>query len=314
MGLYDLAIEDDNVIGRKSPDSVKSSAQTWQHVVPVNTQLAIAGTAEDLYSVRTAFAHPTRNIITNPSMETADPPTGYTAVGSILSRQVAPVQFGSNNMRVVTDNAAAQEGFYWQLAVNPPLIRERDGGYSLSVYLRGAAGGETVRLRYWNATDGYIASSAVTTLLIGSFTRLTLSGIKPSAADTTRLYVVTDVQQSSTFYADGMQFEHGGVSAYADGAQGRLFEWEGSAHASTSIRHFPIAEIRGFDLKFDLATYVDFDRTADSTSIAVAAGENFYNVHPIAIRRISILNQTGGERPTLTGVLYGVSITDVGGK
>ena len=312
MGLYDRPDEDSSIYGDKQSNTVRDSVQLNPRFLPINFQLAVAGTAENIWLVNRD--DPVRNIITNPSMETADPPTGYTAVSSTISRQAAQFRSGANSLRTVATNAVAEEGFYWQLNENPPLVRaDHDSvmAYTFSVYLRGNAGGETVRLRYWNATDGYLATSAPLTL-DATWQRLTITA-RPRVTAQTRLYVVTDVQQAATWFSDDAQLEvRTSASAYCDGAQGLLYDWEGTAHASTSVRRYATIEMRNWDLWFSLDTWVSLDGDASDANqrFRINAGSTWSPEHPFSLQNnFSVLNVNAGERPAIRGILFGVTST-----
>mgnify|MGYP001565336327 CR=1 FL=1 len=307
MGIYTKPQSDQSVYLENNTNSVRDSVQLFPRYVPIDFQLAVAGTAEDIWLVNTDEA--TRNVITNPSMETADPPTGYTAVGSVISRQAAQFRSGANSLRSVVNNAAAGEGFYWELATNPPFARHPEEQLTFSVYLRGNAGGETVRLRFWDSTNGFVATSRVLTLDL-TWQRLSI-GYRPTDSGlTTRLYVVTDVQQVATFFADDAQLEvQQAATTYCDGAQGLLYAWEGTAHASTSVRRHPTVEVREWDLYFSLDTWVALDRSAATAAnrFRINAGATWSPDHPYSLQNnFSVLNVNAGERPSVYGVLFGV--------
>lgn len=132
--------------------------------------------------------------------------TGFTAVGSTLSRDAAAVKYGTYGLKVVCDNAAAGEGFYTDdTTVSASLP------YIASVWLAGAAGGETVVLkleeRTAGASVGFFTTETIT--LTTTMTRYSVKGFFGSTGVRARLYVVNTAQAADTFYADGMMIEQG---------------------------------------------------------------------------------------------------------
>ena len=112
--------------------------------------------------------------------------------------------------------------------------------------------------------------------------------------------------------------QDGNATGYCDGSQGVDYEWYGTAHASESRRKSPLAIIRGMYLHVSHATYLAFNTDASaSTGIYVNASAVFEPSWPIDIRdnvwppsatapRISFVNCTGSETPTVRGVIWGI--------
>jgi hypothetical protein len=115
--------------------STRESVRLHTKAYPVDVTLAVAGTAEYLLEVSPGVA--TVNMITNPSMETGTPPTGYTAVsGAAITRQNTAYLYGSYSMRIVPPGVVAGEGAYWDLGAYP-----QDQPLTISAYFSDNAGG-----------------------------------------------------------------------------------------------------------------------------------------------------------------------------
>jgi len=91
--------------------STRDSVHLWNKWMPADKTLATAQTAEDLFSVSSDA--PTVNLAPNPSFETADPPTGYTASGSTPTRVTTNPRSGTYSLSINPDNSAVGEGVYW---------------------------------------------------------------------------------------------------------------------------------------------------------------------------------------------------------
>jgi hypothetical protein len=307
MSLYSIPSEDDIVYGKKQSDTVRSSQQTWVVMIPINVTLGVAGTADTMFDVDTNRHKATRNTLTNPSFETGSPPTGYTAVSSTLTRSAVTARTGTYSMKIVTGNSVAAEGF--TIDTQQPVTPVKDvttDGYTFSIYAKGLAGGEIIRLRITDASGNVLGTSDNATLSNSSWTRLFLT-VKPRESSILTLAVLTPSKQNISFYVDDAQFERWpSPTAYCDGDQSRMCKWEGTAHASTSVRHNPIVEIKGYTFETDEDVYIDFDRTATSSSRLLGANKVTWNQFPVSIKKITFINKNVGETPTITGELWGV--------
>ena len=292
--------------------STRTSMALRNKVVPVDTTLATAGTAENIFLI--TVDKPTINLVTNPSMETADPPTGYTLSGSTLARDVTYYLYGSYGLSINPDNAAAGEGGYWTL---PSMPKGRP--LTVSVYFRdAAASGDNARIRIYGVTTADWLATGNTVTLSASWQRSTAIIRELPLTEVIRIYLVTVTQHNTTFYADGLQAEmYPFVTDYCDGAQSRFTFWgeypgiAGTANASESWRKKTIWEPRGFNFFFTRDTYIDFDRDADSTSILKKAGTDWWMNNISFVSRISILNVLAGEQPRVTGDVWGVAESGV---
>jgi len=121
--------------------STRESIRLLTKAYPVDSTLSVAGTAKDLISVAPGL--PTVNMITNPSMETGNPPTGYTALRSaVLAQDAVVYKYGLKSMKITPPNAARGEGALWALgewSMGEPL--------SISAYFSdNAASGKDARV------------------------------------------------------------------------------------------------------------------------------------------------------------------------
>lgn len=169
----------------------------------------------------------TTNYVRNPSMRYDT--TGYTAVGSTLSRALTRLRFGIASLKIITNGSALYEGAYyrinWLSGVSSPI--------TASVYLRGSG---TVRLRLIDNPAGKEWHTDPVPLTDDRWQRLSITGYSTGSNDL-RLYVETDQKtQSVTFYADGFQLETKAYpTTYCDGDQEDC-SWSGVYHASISSR------------------------------------------------------------------------------
>lgn len=151
MAFNSLMNPRDYIAWEQDP-STRESIRLLTKAYPVDATLAVAGTAQDLISVAPGL--PTVNLITNPSMETGDPPTGYSALRSAVLAQDATVyKYGSKSLKITPPDADRGEGALWSLgswAMNEPL--------SISAYFSDNAGG---------GDDARVELIAVTTPISG---------------------------------------------------------------------------------------------------------------------------------------------------
>lgn len=292
--------------------STRTSFHAWTKYAGLDATLATAGTAQNLYVVSRGL--PTVNLAPNPSFETGDPPTGYTAAGATLSQSNTVAYAGTYSALVNPDNAAAGEGFYW---VTPSLGSGGDTSGTMfylcaSAYFQdNADSGDDARI--------VIADSSGTTLVNGNTVTLSSSWqrssvrylLPPGSGAAYRIYFSTVTQHNTSFYVDAFQPEvnkASNVTAYADGAQGLNYEWLGTAHASQSIRRPGIYVVRGMSIHVTSDTYIAFDHTASSSmGFFLRAGSDWWNDHPLDIRsNISFINVNVGETPRVHGVVHGV--------
>lgn len=287
--------------------STRQSVEAWEQFYPVNITLATPGTAEDIWTVDTT-THPTINLCTNPSFETGDPPTGFTLIGSTLSQSAVQALYSTNSMLVNPDNAAANEGFYYTLTG----VKQGDE-ITASVYVYGAAAVGQVRIRLYGSTSAsYLASGTSTTLATDWTTRLSVTHKFTTAEASILVYVTTVAQHNTNFYVDGFQVEYQPfITSYCDGAQGLLYSWDGTAHASISRRRPPMRAVRGYTFHVSRDCYIAYgtDRALTSSSTVgrlVRAGTDWWVDHPVNIKKnISFINRYSGEQPQITGEIWG---------
>ena len=121
--------------------STRESLRLFTKRKPIDITLTTPGTAEDIITVSTDSLA-TVNLITNPSCETSDPPTGFAAVRSAtLAQDGTYYLYDTYSMIVTPPNTTLGEGVYWDLGKF-----SKDEPLALSYYVRrGAAGAPTVR-------------------------------------------------------------------------------------------------------------------------------------------------------------------------
>jgi len=178
-------------------------------------------------TLRICVPDATTNYIENPAFRYAT--TGWTAVGSALTRVLTEARWNVASCRVVTNGSALYEGLYYRVSrlsgISEPV--------SASVYVRGSG---TVRLRLIDNPSGQQWTSKAKRLRTDRWLRLTVTG-RSTGSDDMRLYVETDkTAQAVTFYVDGAQMErHPYSTTYCDGDQEDCM-WAGTSHASQSSR------------------------------------------------------------------------------
>lgn len=132
--------------------------------------------------------------LSNPGFETNT--TGWTTVGSTLTRSTIKPMFGTAAGLDVTNNAAANEGAYF--AFTGVAATQ----YSVSVSVRGYG---TCRVVLYDDVTGKQASSPVT--LSDAPQRIFVTATTGAGSTVWRAYVETDVQQAATIFIDGLQIE-----------------------------------------------------------------------------------------------------------
>lgn len=170
----------------------------------------------------------TINYVKNPSLR--DNTTGYTAVGSTITRTTDYSRFGISSLKIVTNGSSINEGAYYR--VND--LQNISEPVTVSVYVRGTG---KVRIRLLNNPNGRQWVSREVALSLTRWTRLSVSGFSTGSNDL-RLYVEThkSAAQAVTFYADGFQMERKAyATTYASGDQAGCM-WNGVYHNSTSTR------------------------------------------------------------------------------
>tara|TARA_R110002051_G_scaffold16010_1_gene48809 strand:- start:308 stop:1252 length:945 start_codon:yes stop_codon:yes gene_type:complete len=298
-------------------------SSTRQSVHPANRYVAISNaastTAEDIYSIVANGGEKAVNWVTNPGVEGSDV-TMYTATGSAIARDTGQQAEGAASLLVNPANSAAGEGFYWESPTIPFSVHDQ----YLSVQLehRGASASGAVTLTLRDTAGTTIHGTSGTDNLAASWRRLTATYLVPGSTDpaTYRLYLLTTAQHNINFYADKIMFEvrqdTTAVSTYLDGNQtggeGPLYEWTGTANASTSIKKPSLTKIKGFQFTNRSATaadiiYLALDQTATSANgIPIYGGDSFNCEVPLDFRgKISMI--AAQNTPTLTGVVWGIA-------
>lgn len=139
-----------------------------------------------------------QNLNANPSIEVDT--SGYSLVGSTISRDTTEYYHGVASLKVITDNNAANEGWVRDVTAETSAGTE----YTFSDYLKGSG---TVILRFWDEVSGYQNGAQIT--LTGTWTRYSLTRTFGVGSTVRRLYVVTDLQQDITFYSDAIMHSEG---------------------------------------------------------------------------------------------------------
>lgn len=178
-------------------------------------------------SLRILVPAGTTNYVKNPSCRYDT--TGYTLLGSTLTRSLERARFGVASLKVVTNGAAFYQGFYYRINWMTGL----QGNMTGSLYLRGTG---IVRVRLVDGLSGKQWVSTAIALTDTCWKRFEVSGYCTGGNDV-RLFVETDQKaQAVTFYADALQVElQPYATSYCDGDQEGC-QWNIMAHNSLSTR------------------------------------------------------------------------------
>jgi hypothetical protein len=139
----------------------------------------------------------TTNAITNGGFTSNT--TGYTTVGSTLTRVFTEHKYGTSSGQVVTSNAGANEGVFHSFTAT---VARWVG----SAWIKPTTSC-TVRLRITDNSGTTLHTGTTYSLVANVWQRIAIGTSANLTAATHRLYVETDVQQSLTFYLDGVQAE-----------------------------------------------------------------------------------------------------------
>ena len=235
------------------------------------------------------------NLVSEPSFE--DGITAWTAAGAVITRQTTQSKFGVASLRLVTANAAANEGAYF--SHNPGGA----GTFTGSAWVFGTGGTARVRVRdQTNATQ--TVSAAVT---LGAWQRIEVTHTAGGGCADLRLYVETDVQQNITYFADGTQLEEQAeATTYCDGDQEGC-EWLGAVHGSVSQRSAQ-SRAGGFirDLQDDY--HLDIRQFTSTGMPPLDLAVDSYAILPGGeLNSIKVQSRVF----TLTGVIRGTSVANL---
>lgn len=179
-------------------------------------------------NLRVLVPEETTNYVKNPSPRYDT--TGYTSVGSTMTRTLERSRFSIASIKAVTNGLVLNEGVLYRVF---GLAGVQDF-ITASVYVRGAG---KVRLRLLDNFRGSEAYTAPFTLNDDRWTRLEISS-RCAGGDDIRLYVETadTAAKAITFYADGFQLERKPyATSYCDGSQDGC-RWDTTAYSTTSSR------------------------------------------------------------------------------
>jgi hypothetical protein len=139
---------------------------------------------------------------------------GKETAGDTISASAGEVDEwqGTYCAKVDTANAAANEGIYTTDII---YNLKPSTAYTASGYIRGAAGGETVKLGLRETTDAGATvdtTGSDTLTLTTGWQRVTVSRTFGTTGRGARLLVYTPTQQNIVFYVDGLQLEEGATA------------------------------------------------------------------------------------------------------
>ena len=284
--------------------STRTSVHVWTKYAPID--VSVGTSAVDLFTVDRGV--PSVNLVKNPSFE-VNTLTDFTASGSAISQSSAQAATGSNSLLVNPANSAAGEGFYWSVTT----VGHPEGSSLVAqCEVRGASASGDVKIEIQDS-DGVALASSATHSLTTSFAKISVGyELAERLTQTYRVAGISVAQHNIDFYVDKFMVEQrkdGFVSDYVDGAQGLLYEWFGTAHASESKRRAGLAVVRGFKLKNGHGSntvYIALDTTASATTgVLLKAGETWETNWPIDVQ-VNISALASGASTQVYGVLWGV--------
>lgn len=178
------------------------------------------------------------NLITNPNFETNTTSWGTAtsvrnATGGTLSRQTTQFHSGVASMRIVSTAVANQGGDYLLL----PVIAAQP--ITVAMWLRGNAGGESVKIVLGDATVGSATSS--TLVLTTSWQQLSVT-LTPGASGNTGVAIVQTAASVKTWFVDDVIAVYAATApTYFDGGTSATRNtWTATANASTSTQDGPV--------------------------------------------------------------------------
>lgn len=178
------------------------------------------------------------NLITNPNFETNT--TGWgtatsvrNATGGTISRQTTQFHSGAASMRIVSTAVANQGSDYLAL----PVITAQP--ITVAMWLRGNAGGESVKIVLGDATVGSATSS---TLVLTTSWQLLSVTLTPGASGNTGVAIVQTAASVKTWFVDDVIAVYAATApTYFDGSTSATRNtWTGTANASTSTQDGPV--------------------------------------------------------------------------
>ena len=174
------------------------------------------------------------NLITNPSAEAGT--TSWTNVnlvaplvtaGATIAQEPSQAAVGLFSLRVTTPATTATGGV---LSIPGSFVAGTT--YSISFYLKGAAGGETLTA-FFGSSGTNFASLGITATT--GWVRSSFQWTPSVTASDVVFAVRTNSAVARTFYIDAIQAVTGAsVPSYFDGSTSDLASWDGTPHASTS--------------------------------------------------------------------------------
>lgn len=178
------------------------------------------------------------NLITNPNFETNTTGWGTSvsvrnATGGTISRQTTQFHSGVASMRIVSTAVANQGSDYTAL---PVIVAQP---ITVAMWLRGNAGGESVKIVLGDVTVGSVTSS--TLVLTTSWQQLSVT-LTPGASGSTGVAIVQTAASIKTWFVDDVIAVYAATApTYFDGGTSAARNtWTGTANASTSTQDGPV--------------------------------------------------------------------------
>lgn len=172
----------------------------------------------------------TTNLIVNPRADVDT--SNWSTTNTTLTRDTTSPMIGSANFKAVVTTSAVDNG-----VTAATMSVSASTSYVFSVWLKGNAGGEQIKLRVREVTGGSANTETVTITLSTGLRRYWLARTMAAGVSAATCEILTATAATPTFFYSGAQFEQGvRPTSYCDGSLGLGYAWTGTAHASTSTR------------------------------------------------------------------------------
>lgn len=159
----------------------------------------------------------TTNLCTNGGFETnVTTNTGtFGPAGTLITQDATQFKFGSKSAKVVTNTGGAGQGiFTGGTGTGSRIPAAAATPYTYSVWLKGNAGGETVKLQlqWYDSTPATLTAAASNVTLTTSWVRYSITATSP--ANTAFVYpvVITQASATATWFVDAAQFEQKSIA------------------------------------------------------------------------------------------------------
>lgn len=217
------------------------------------------------------------NLVTNPSFETgvtswSAAAAGFVSAGATLSQSSAQAYSGTSSAFVQTIAGTANQG----IALSLSGTFSSGVTYTARCRVRGAAGGEPVKITLGDSGAGDSATSSVLTSTT-SWQEISATWTPSANRTTVTVAVLDNGTAADNFYVDTVgAFASANNAGYFDGTSPGA-SWSGTAHASTSTRSAAGLANLEFDPSFDGSTATGTQYSTNNISAISRSTTQSYN-------------------------------------